>query len=506
VLVGGGILLSRLAGLVRQRVLAWFLGLGPEADAFTAAFRLPNLLQNLFGEGALSASFIPVYARLRAAGDTEGARRVAGAVLGLLALVVSVVVLLGILLAPWLVEILLPGFEGAKRDLTVRLVRILYPSAGILVLSAWCLGVLNSHGRFFLSYAAPVAWNLAIIAALVLAGGRQDAAGIAVWAACGAVIGSLLQVAVQLPSLLALLGRPRLSLGRGDPGTAEVRRTFLPALLSRGVTQVGAYVDTLIASLLPTGAVAALVNAQMLYTLPVSLFGISVAAVELPAMAADPAAIRQRVTTGLERLAVFVVPSAVGFLGLGHLVVALVFQGGRFSPADVQYVWAVLAAASVGLLAATGARLLASASWALGDTKTPFRFALARIALATVAGFLAARYGPALVGIEARWGVAGLALASSAAAWLEYALLRRAIARRVGSLRLPSAFWLRVWGAAGLALGAAWLAGPVLAASLPTLVRAALGLGAFGVVYLLTAARLGVPHLADVLPGARSRG
>ncbi|MDX2120104.1 MAG: lipid II flippase MurJ, partial [Gemmatimonadota bacterium] len=169
-LVAAGIFLSRVFGLIRQRVLGHYLGLGDGSDAFGAAFRIPNLLQNLLGEGVLSASFIPVYARLRAEGRDEDAERVASAVFGLLALVTSVVVLAGVLAAGPLTDLLVPGWTGAKRDLTVRLVRILFPGAGLLVLSAWCLGVLNSHRRFLLPYAAPVVWNLAIIATLLLGG------------------------------------------------------------------------------------------------------------------------------------------------------------------------------------------------------------------------------------------------------------------------------------------------------------------------------------------------
>lgn len=511
-LVAGGILLSRLAGLIRQRALAWFLGLGPEADAFTAAFRIPNVLQNLFGEGALSASFIPVYARLRAAGDEEGARRVAGAVAGGLGLVVGLVVLLGIAIAPWLVDLLLPGFDPARRDLTIRLVRILYPGAGLLVLSAWCLGILNSHGRFFLSYAAPVVWNLAIIVTVLIAGPRSDQAGLAVWAALGAVVGSALQLLVQLPSVFRYLGTPRLSLGRADRDAQDVRRTFGPALLNRGVAQVSAYVDTLIASLLPTGAVAALVNAQLLYTLPVSLFGISVAAAELPAMAADtgrggdPAAsLRERLRTGLERISFFVVPTTAGFVALGSLVVALVFQGGRFTADDVQYVWAVLAAASVGLLAGTRARLLASAFYALGDTTTPFRIALARVGFGITAGFLAARYGPGLLGIEPRWGVVGLALASGVAAWIEFTLLYRGISRRIGAVRTAPGVSLRLWTAALAGVAAGWFTASVVMSAVPALVRAAAGLTVFGLVYLSGTALLGASHLRELFRGRPER-
>ena len=167
-LVASGILLTRLVGLVRTRVFSYYFGLRSDpADAFNAAFRIPNFLQTLFGEGVLSASFIPVYSRLLAEKDEEEAGRVAGAVAAVLALTVSAIVLAGVLATPYIIDLIVGGLHGAKRELTIRLVRILFPGAGLLVMSAWCLGILNSHRRFFLSYTAPVAWNLVMIGSLV---------------------------------------------------------------------------------------------------------------------------------------------------------------------------------------------------------------------------------------------------------------------------------------------------------------------------------------------------
>jgi putative peptidoglycan lipid II flippase len=198
--VGTGILISRLAGLARSVLFAKYFGQRTEAaDAFNAAFRIPNLLQNLFGEGALSGSFIPVHAALRAKGEHDAAAQMARTFFAVLTLAVSILVLLGVLAAPFLVTILVPGFGGPKRDLTIRLVRILFPGAGLLVASAWCLGVLNSHGKFLLSYSAPVAWNAAMIATLLYFGDRHGLDWLAMDLAWGSVAGSFLQFAVQAP-------------------------------------------------------------------------------------------------------------------------------------------------------------------------------------------------------------------------------------------------------------------------------------------------------------------
>ncbi|HEX5963412.1 MAG TPA: lipid II flippase MurJ, partial [Gemmatimonadales bacterium] len=202
-MVAAGILLSRILGLIRNRVFAHYFGTSAAADAFNAAFKLPNFLQNLFGEGVLSASFIPVYVRLLQQ-DRDQARRVALAIGTLLALAVSLVVLVGVLVTPLLVTIFTPGFDGAKREATIRLARILFPGAGLLVLSAWCLGVLNSHGRFFLPYTAPVLWNLAIIGTLLAFGDASSGFRLAEIAAWGSVAGSALQFGVQLPTVLRL--------------------------------------------------------------------------------------------------------------------------------------------------------------------------------------------------------------------------------------------------------------------------------------------------------------
>ncbi len=168
--VAAGILMSRITGLLRERVIGVYFGVSPVLGVFRAAFKIPNLLSNLFGEGVLSAAFVTVYANLRAQGRDEESERLAASVFSLLACVCSVLVLLGVLLTPLLIDLIAPGFHGADRQLTIRLVRILFPSAGILVLSAWCLGVLNSHRRFLLSYSAQMAMNFAMISALVLFG------------------------------------------------------------------------------------------------------------------------------------------------------------------------------------------------------------------------------------------------------------------------------------------------------------------------------------------------
>ena len=460
-LVASGIFLSRVAGLIRDRVFAHYFGNSDAADVFKAALRIPNFLQNLFGEGVLSASFIPVYASLLARGDKEEARKTAGAVAALLTLSTSVLVLLGVLTAPWLIDAIAPGFQGEKRELTVLLVRILFPGAGLLVASAWCLGVLNSHRKFFLSYTAPVLWNFAMIAGMLAFGAGRAQNSLVIITAWASVVGSALQVLVQLPMVFKLLGGLKLSLAHQAEHVRTVIRNFFPVFISRGVVQISAYIDAFLASWLPTGAVSALAYAQTLYTLPVSLFGMSVSAAELPVMsgalgAADEVAgiLRARMNSGLRQITFLVVPSVVGFLALGDVIVAAIYQSGRFTHADVIYVWGILAGSTVGLLASTLGRLYSSGYYALRDTRTPLRFAVIRVLLTTVLGYLAALPLPQLLGVEPRWGVAGLTISAGIASWVEFTLLQRGIRRRIGQVGVPIGFLAQVWVAALIAAAA----------------------------------------------------
>uniref|UniRef100_UPI003519747D murein biosynthesis integral membrane protein MurJ n=1 Tax=Euzebya sp. TaxID=1971409 RepID=UPI003519747D len=408
-LVGAGIGLSRISGLLREIAMAAFLGSGIAANAFRAAIKIPNALQNLLGEGVLSASFIPSYSRLLAEGRPRAAAKVAGTVLTLLLGVTGLLVVVGVLAAGPVTSLIAPGLVGEERDLTVRLVAIVTPGIGLLVASAWCLGVLNSHRRFFLSYVAPVLWNVAQIVALVVAGLfvfteadvvdpgvllSGDARGIALTLGWATVVGAGLQLGVQVPQVRELVGDLRLSLHL-DAETRTVLRRFAPIAGARGVVQVSAYVELALASFLVTGAIANLGYAQTLYLLPISLFGMSVAASELPELSSAMAtadrraaaeAIARRLRTGLARIAYFVVPIAVAFVAAGDLVVGALLQRGQFTRANTVQVWAIIAAYGLGLLAATAARLLQSALYGLGDTRTPARASLIRVGVSLAVG------------------------------------------------------------------------------------------------------------------------
>lgn len=504
-LVGAGVLLSRLLGLARQSLIAGYLGAGVTSDAFNGAFRITNILQNLFGEGALSASFIPVYSRALGRGQHDEADRIAGAVGAILVLLSAALVTAGVLATPFFVELVAGGWTGEKLDLTIMLTRILFPGAGIFVLSAWCLGILNSHRRFFLSYAAPVIWNVAMIGALVWYGPRRQEADLVVMLAWASVAGAFLQFAIQLPAVFALLKNPTFRPDLGFAPVREVVRNFVPAFVTRGVVQISGFVDVRIASHIPfDGAVTLLQNAQTIYMLPISLFGMAVSAAELPELSRDGgdvdsahARIRARLNSALPRVAFFVVPSAVGFLILGEAIAGVLLEHGRFLRADTLRTWAILAGSAIGLVASALGRLYSSTFYALRDTKTPLRFALARVALTASLGYLFAFPLPRLLGLEPWTGAAGLAVSSALAATLEFLLLRQSIGERIGATRISPALLAKLWAVAAVA-GAAGFAVMRLIDPGHQTVRGVAALGVFAVVYGAGTLSLGVPEARSI--------
>ena len=510
-LVGAGILASRVLGLVRERVLAYYFGSSEAADAFKAALKIPNLLQNLFGEGALSASFIPVYAGLLGEKNKKEADETARAVGSILAVVIALLVAAGFFAAPQLVGVIAPGFAGEKREATTHLVRILFPGVGILVFSAWCLGILNSHRKFFLPYAAPVLWNLAIIGALVGFGGRAQSYPLAEIAAWGAVAGSLLQFGVQLPLVLRLIGRFRFELNVSSEHVRIVIKNFIPCVATRGVNQLSGYIDTLLASFLPTGALAAMSYAQTIYLLPVSLFGMSIANAELPEMARGTGSLetvagplRERLDKAMRRVAFFIVPSAAAFLALGDDIVNLLYQTGKFTREDGAYVWLALAGSAIGLLAATLGRLYMSAFWAVRDTRTPFRFAAIRVVLTAGLGWLLAFPVPAWLGLQPRMGLAGLTVSAGIAAWVEFTLLRVALNRKIGKTGLQAAVLAKLWGAALFAAALAF-ALKQWTLDMPPLAAGIIAPAIFGAFYFAAALALKIPEAAFIIGAVRAR-
>ena len=521
VLVAAGIFLTRIFGFVREKVFAHFLGNSEAAGVYRAAIRIPNVLQNLFGEGVLSASFIPVYARLLAENDEETAGRVAGIVASLLALTIAILVLIGVLLTPWLLIIIAPGYHGAVRELTITVVRIMWPGVGFLVFSAWCLGILNSHHKFFLSYVAPVFMNIVMIATLVIFGGRTTDRSLVIIAAWGMVVGAFAQFAIQIPAVFRYAKHLHFAIDMTLEPVREVIRNFTPVIVGRGVVQLSGYIDNLLATLLGTAAVSALSYAQIINFLPISLFGMSVAASELPQMSGMlgtqdeiAAAMRKRLERGLRQIAFFVVPSVAAFILIGNVIVAALYQGGRFQAGDTLLVWYILIGSTFGLLAVTLGRLYSSAFYALRDTRTPLRFAMIRVALTAALGWIFAlplrplllrllewaRVPLPLIGGDTKaLGAIALTATAGLAGWVEFLLLRRSLATRIGTVGLPPMYLGSLWAAAVLAGGLGALANRFSMPHLPPIPNGILICGLFGVVYFASTIFLAVPEARGTL-------
>lgn len=530
--VASGIFASKIIGLLRERAVAHFFGVGAHTDVFQTAFRGPNILQNLLGEGTISAAFIPIYSGMVEEGRTEEAGRFAGAIFGLLLAAAAALSLVGVLLAEPIVTVLTPGFLNDAAEvaagrqtvdrfaLAVMAVRIIFPMTGLLVLSAWALGILNSHRRFFLPYVAPVLWNVAIITGLFITARwifDTPATGLSipqlnglVLAGCvGALVGGLLQFLVQLPLVVQVMRSFRFSLSLKAPGVRESIRAFGPVVAGRGVYQLSAYLDLFLASFLMEGALGALRYSQMLYMLPVSLFGLSVAASELPELSrlrenAAPE-MNARIQQSLRQMLFLVTPTVLGYLMFGYLVVGALYETGSFGEQANWLVYALLCAYTVGLVATTASRLLQNTCYALRDTRTPAKiavlrvivstaiavplmFALDEVAVASIAG-LPAGTDPLYL------GAAGLALGSAVGAWVELLSLGRYLKRRLGKFPFPTTRVFRMVGIALIAAVPALLIWYVLPDWHVALV-ALLVVGAYGATYLVIAFAAGFPELS----------
>ena len=463
-----GIGASRLSGLARTALVTNVLGIGTIGDAFAAAMRIPNFLQNLLGEGALSGAFVPAYSSLTER-DERAAGRLAGAIATFLVAVTAAAALISIFAARPLVRLIAWGFVGERFELTVTLVRITVCGTAVAVLSAWCLGVLNSHRRFFLSYVAPVVWNATQIAVLVgvLAWGvaGADRATALAW---GVTAGAVAQVLVQLRGVWRADPQIALNFRWREPHAAGVIKRFGPAVAGRGVLQISAFLDLALASLLSVGAAAAMAAAQTLYLLPLSLIGTSIAAAELTELSRthDPATIAER-TSGRLCGTVFAVSGVVAiYFAAGGPITDSVFNlaGLRTAIADddITLIALVLGAYSIGLVPLVASRLCQNVLFAARDTRTAATIAAIRLTVSLVVGAVlmlpldrvlvvegaltgfgdidlfslestwslldsAIRSDPAL---PARLGAVGLALGAGLGAWVELGLLRRAVLQR----------------------------------------------------------------------------
>jgi putative peptidoglycan lipid II flippase len=472
--VGGAVLVSRILGLVREQTFAVLFGAGRELDAFITAFRIPNLFRDLFAEGALSAAFVTSFTlRLEREGDAS-AWRLANLVVHAVLLVVGGLVLVGILATPWLVTLIAPGFaqvEG-KVELTVGLTRLMFPFLLLVALAAVAMGMLNAKGRFGVpasassffnlgsilvgllcawllapDYVAEVLWPGRAAGATAIAPGAMERAIVGM--AIGTLAGGALQLLVQVPSLHRLGYRYQPLLSFSDPGVRQVLALMAPATIGAAAVQVNVLVNNNFASFLGDGAVSWLNVAFRFMQLPIGVFGVAVGVVALPAISRraaqdDLVGYSAIVVRALRLVFLLCVPAAIGLAMLAPEVIGLVYEHGRFTPQDTRMAAQALVAYSIGLAGYANIKVLVPAFYALGDARTPALVSCLSIAVNALLNWIAIW--------KLGFGHVGLAMATSAVAILNLAILFVILRRRIGPMPGVGAALWRI-ALAGVAVG-----------------------------------------------------
>jgi putative peptidoglycan lipid II flippase len=422
-------LLSRLSGYARDKAFAHVLGASARMDAFLVAFRIPNMLRDIVGEGAMSSAFIPVYAGVQAERPEVEARAFVGRALGTFTLILALVTAAGVAASPLLVRLLAPAFQAQpwQFDLAVTLNRWIFPYILLVSLAAFFQAVLNSHHRFAVPAAAPVLLNLAMIAATLLVAPRlaEPTYGLA----AGVLAGGLLQAAVQWPQLARLRAVGRPALGWRDPAVRSVLALMTPRLFAYGINTINLTFATRFAAGLGTSSVSRLYFANRLKELVLGGFAVALATAILPllsrqALSQDRTEFKGTLAFALRLIAFVTVPATVGLIVLREPIVRVLFQGGRYAAEDTAATAAVLATLSLGLFFFALVRVVVPAFYALKDTRLPVLAALADMAVFLVLG----------AALSKSLGLPGIGLASSCAAAVNVAVLVAVLRSREGRL------------------------------------------------------------------------
>ena len=466
-IVSIAVMFSRVFGLVRETVFAAFFGAGFVSDAFYLAFRIPNLLRDLFAEGALSVAFVKVFTHYQINVSEKEAWRLAALVFNAIAVVLSVIVVLGISLSPYLVPLLADGFSPEKAKLAVFLTQLMFPFILLVALSAVAMGVLNTKGKFGIPASASTAFNIVSITigiffAYYLSGGSwdipKDSNAIpelpAQWAitgmAIGTVFGGLAQIAIQLPSLYKVGFRFKPILSFRDKGVKRVMRLMGPAIIGTSAVQIKVLVDSFIVSGID-GGMTWLPQSFRLMQFPIGVFGVAIGVAALPTLARlgsenNIAKFRSTLSDSIGLVFLLTIPSACGLITLGEPIVRLVYQRGAFDSFDTNMVAWSLAAYSVGLAAYAAIKVLSPAFYALEDARTPMYVAIASITVHVFFSYTLMTYF-STVGVTAErpngFGHAGVALSTSIVATVNFLaliiLMRRKI-ERIDTWKILSSF------------------------------------------------------------------
>jgi putative peptidoglycan lipid II flippase len=497
---------SRILGLVREQVMAYLFGAGNAVDAFNVAFRIPNLVRDLFAEGAMSAAFVPTFTRYLTRHGRESAWRLGNHVVNALLIATTILVVAGMLFAHPLVMLLAGDYAAVpgKIELTVLLTRVMLPFLGVVAIAAAVMGMLNSLDRYFVPALAPAVFNVCSIACTVAFVPLLAPLGLPtiLAMAIGVLAGGLGQVAVQLPALWREGYRYEPRLNPAEPGLREVLMLMVPGTLGLAATQINVFVNTWLATGEGTGAVSWLGYAFRLMYLPLGIFGVSIATASLPAIArraaeGDVAGLRRTTSSGLAMMLALNVPATLGLMVLAHPIVALLFERGRFTPMDTAATAGALVCYAIGLTGYSVVKIASPTFYALGDSRTPVIISVFTV-LANAALNIA---------FVRELGYRGLALGTSLTALVNAGVLLILLRNRLGGIggRYLAGVLVRQLAAGTMMASAAWTVEHQLSLRLPgqglgvQIVRVGVAIGAGLAVLALASRALGVSELSDIL-------
>jgi len=504
--IGIATMTSRVLGLVRDQVMAYLFGAGNAVDAYNVAFRVPNLVRDLFAEGAMSAAFVPVFTRELTRGGRSSAWHLGNNVITALALITGALVLAGIIWAGPLMAVFAGEYASVpgKMALTVQLTRIVLPFLMMVAVAGAFMGMLNSLDRFFIPALSPALFNVGTILSVILLAPLMPRLGLEpiVAMAVGALVGGIGQLAIQWPALRREGYKYTPTLDLRDPALGQVLLLMGPGTVGLAATQINVFVNTILATSEGTGAVSWLNYAFRLMYLPLGLFGLSIATAAMPAIARfaaadDVAGMRHEVTNGLVMMLLLNVPATFGLIVLGHPIVALLFERGAFTAADTHATAAALTCYAIGLTGYSAVKIASPTFYALHDSRTPVLVSTGSVLVNAVLNIVLVRHV----------GYLGLALGTSIASLLNAALLLYLLRRRLHGIegpRLVSVVVRALLASAVMAL-AAYLVESAVAAVLPghtlaaRIARVGVPIGAALVVLAVAARALRLSELDDVV-------
>jgi len=443
--VGAATITSRVLGFIRDMVMARYFGASGATDAFFLAFKIPNFMRRLFAEGSFSLAFVPVLSEVRAGGDPRALKDLVDHVAGTLAGILLVLTAVGVLAAPLFVAIFAPGWALDGRPefaLSAEMLRITFPYILLISLTALAGGILNTFDRFLVPALTPALLNISLIAATILLSGRMELPVKAL--AWGVLAAGIAQLAVQLPALLRIGLLPRPRWGWRHSGVRKILKLMIPTLIGSSVAQVNLLLDTVIATFLVSGSVSWLYYSDRLLEFPLGVFGVALSTVILPNLSRkfaqqNPHGFSATLDWSLRLALIITLPAALGLALLASPILVTLFQYDAFTVSDVDMSSLSLSAYALGLPAFIAVKVLAPGFYARQDTKTPVRIAITSMVSNMVLNLL---FVAALLGIGFRGPHTGLALASSAAAYINAGLLYRMLRR--GGVYQPEAGWSRV--------------------------------------------------------------